>query len=194
MLYEDSCISFDSYIKPQLSMIAYFIYLVVYLLIPTSNHNPSLIVIYVFRLYIFWFLHQTTTLVFCSCGKVGCISFDSYIKPQHTVRLLTQMQVVYLLIPTSNHNRSYNSLIRGLLYIFWFLHQTTTRHEKFSHTWSCISFDSSIKPQLRDNYLVVCCVVYLLIPTSNHNPDSHQVHGLPVVYLLIPTSNHNLSV
>ena len=35
-------------------------------------------------------------------------------------------------------------------------------------------------------------VVYLLIPTSNHNGAAERVQRTPVVYLLIPTSNHNL--
>ena len=35
----ESCISFDSYIKPQLYIISGNIATVVYLLIPTSNHN-----------------------------------------------------------------------------------------------------------------------------------------------------------
>ena len=35
-------------------------------------------------------------------------------------------------------------------------------------------------------------VVYLLIPTSNHN-RAYRVRAYPrVVYLLIPTSNHNI--
>ena len=34
---------------------------------------------------------------------------------------------------------------------------------------SCISFDSYIKPQRVKVTLRVCFVVYLLIPTSNHN-------------------------
>ena len=37
----DGCISFDSYIKPQLPNLAFGGSLVVYLLIPTSNHNLS---------------------------------------------------------------------------------------------------------------------------------------------------------
>ena len=35
-------------------------------------------------------------------------------------------------------------------------------------------------------------VVYLLIPTSNHNSIAKQGSDAAVVYLLIPTSNHNL--
>ena len=34
-------------------------------------------------------------------------------------------------------------------------------------------------------------VVYLLIPTSNHNMESAGQKPVAVVYLLIPTSNHN---
>ena len=144
---------------------------VVYLLIPTSNHNP-------------------TMSVMCS------------------------IRVVYLLIPTSNHNRLHVLPMSGLLYIFWFLHQTTTQgiwrwyinscisfdsyikpqpkpHKKGS-TLSCISFDSYIKPQLKRYALLIREVVYLLIPTSNHNPFESFLSHMPVVYLLIPTSNHNL--
>ena len=77
------CISFDSYIKPQLFYILWCLRRVVYLLIPTSNHND---------LSGAWWI----TLV------------------------------VYLLIPTSNHNRLFIIVISLTLYIFWFLHQTTT--------------------------------------------------------------------
>ena len=35
------------------------------------------------------------------------------------------------------------------------------------------------------------CVVYLLIPTSNHNARFFAYVKCSVVYLLIPTSNHN---
>ena len=38
------------------------------------------------------------------------------------------------------------------------------------------------------------CVVYLLIPTSNHNSSSVDKRSGSVVYLLIPTSNHNRSL
>ena len=121
---------------------------VVYLLIPTSNHNfdfyhNAYIKLYIFWflhqtttrfpsrytagwLYIFWFLHQTTTMPHCGSRSTRCISFDSYIKPQPFVSLGVVPRVVYLLIPTSNHNlrRVRNESWR--LYIFWFLHQTTT--------------------------------------------------------------------
>ena len=53
------------------------------------------------------------------------------------------------------------------------------------------SFDSYIKPQrnrIRDKR---DGVVYLLIPTSNHNYTAQSASLRCVVYLLIPTSNHN---
>ena len=142
-------------------------------------------------MYIFWFLHQTTTLninmlnllrcisfdsyikpqlyIYIAVLAYCCISFDSYIKPQHQTAFSSLCRVVYLLIPTSNHNlvsvladflklyifwflhqtttdpASY--LISLWLYIFWFLHQTTTSFEVHQTSVCCISFDSYIKPQ-----------------------------------------------
>ena len=188
-------------------------------------------------LYIFWFLHQTTTDFDAEKQKVGCISFDSYIKPQrvaqanlltvvvylliptsnHNIKSIQSRNriVVYLLIPTSNHNTANTQLgVEGLyifwflhqtttttlflysvsvLYIFWFLHQTTTACCYFSSSARCISFDSYIKPQLIQFFVEVDIVVYLLIPTSNHNWCKPRCAESSVVYLLIPTSNHNLS-
>ena len=229
------CISFDSYIKPQQPGIMSIINVVVYLLIPTSNHNHVHLCARGKLLYIFWFLHQTTTWrtkskrttccisfdsyikpqrrVRCHLLRVSCISFDSYIKPQllgHSDRfcgrcisfdsyikpqlwgqnprewlvvylliptsnhnlMLKQKRfyfVVYLLIPTSNHNSvEYVKIVR-LLYIFWFLHQTTTWGCSNYALPCCISFDSYIKPQPVRNENDDVVVVYLLIPTSNHN-------------------------
>ena len=143
-----SCISFDSYIKPQLPALPHQSWQVVYLLIPTSNHNFNNVYTWISLLYIFWFLHQTTTL----CGETlrtqCCISFDSYIKPQLLPRKALPFSVVYLLIPTSNHNYTKGGYFVGSLYIFWFLHQTTTSMMVDGSCCGCISFDSYIKPQL----------------------------------------------
>ena len=164
-------------------------------------------------LYIFWFLHQTTTLVAPYLLLPSCISFDSYIKPQPKKLLTGSLRVVYLLIPTSNHNYDGKLLVLLALYIFWFLHQTTTTTGSPACLNSCISFDSYIKPQLAsgcshidercisfDSYIKpqlnergcqLRKVVYLLIPTSNHNYIQQLSVVCRVVYLLIPTSNHN---
>ena len=144
------CISFDSYIKPQPKSYAFVPNSVVYLLIPTSNHNYNILPqevekLYIFWflhqtttcgyvvmvlnvLYIFWFLHQTTTMAVVLLSVLRCISFDSYIKPQQLHYYILLFPVVYLLIPTSNHNLTDDELINSWLYIFWFLHQTTTYH------------------------------------------------------------------
>ena len=143
-----SCLSLDSYIKPQLSAVALRYTSVVYLLIPTSNHNCRIgsigqcIVVYLLiptsnhnfqddglddiLLFISWFLHQTTTSQAITSIPLSCLSLDSYIKPQPRPRLLFLQCVVYLLIPTSNHNRTSKSNHEHSLFISWFLHQTTT--------------------------------------------------------------------
>ena len=99
-------------------------------------------------LYIFRFLHQTTTSPFPLLAYQSCISFVFYIKPQpypyrhiysdvvylsfstsnhnHTVLQNNQSHVVYLSFSTSNHNKNTQSQCFCTLYIFRFLHQTTT--------------------------------------------------------------------
>ena len=142
------CLSLDSYIKPQLILMVTAARLVVYLLIPTSNHNVKNIKV-------------------CQC------------------------LVVYLLIPTSNHNELFAIYQFVKLFISWFLHQTTTQNWDIVDELRCLSLDSYIKPQ--PNHVLGFCVavVYLLIPTSNHNVPQSFVRLYYVVYLLIPTSNHN---
>ena len=138
-------------------------------MIPTSNHNRRTIIYVIMLLYIFWFLHQTTTTYQSGNNSRCCISFDSYIKPQLVIWIACGRSVVYLLIPTSNHNFVRSILLFLELYIFWFLHQTTTRIDILNIRLGCISFDSYIKPQLVGYCKWWQVVVYLLIPTSNHN-------------------------
>ena len=150
------CISFDSYIKPQLCTSSWSSQNVVYLLIPTSNHNSAPTAdtsgtLYIFwflhqtttvitsqnqtyGLYIFWFLHQTTTMSLPESSVSSCISFDSYIKPQrnHHVSIMLLGCI------------SFDSYIKPQLkFIKLFLNA------------SCISFDSYIKPQLDEFYRCV---------------------------------------
>ena len=78
---------------------------VVYLLIPTSNHNNLFCLHGVEMLYIFWFLHQTTT-------------------PHYHILLFHELYIFWFL-----HQTTTPFLFKSLkktLYIFWFLHQTTT--------------------------------------------------------------------
>ena len=142
------CISFESYIKPQHLLALCVILKVVYLLNPTSNHNllPSYTAIV--SLYIFWILHQTTTSKSSIHRIKSCISFESYIKPQHR----SQYQVwQYCCI-------SFESYIKPQPW----LHQGDSAER-------CISFESYIKPQPIRRFHGLASVVYLLNPTSNHN-------------------------
>ena len=99
-----SCICLYSYIKPQLGLVFTDFLLVVYVSIPTSNHNTfatdmeeqwlymSLFLhqtttgvnirFVALVLYMSLFLHQTTTLVSATTRFTSCICLYSYIKPQ----------------------------------------------------------------------------------------------------------------
>ena len=136
-------------------------------------------------LYIFRFLHQTTTYtlktflqVSCisfvsyikpqprTCGRSrwqSCISFVSYIKPQPKKYLKCCRCVVYLSFPTSNHNDMRCGVAQTVLYIFRFLHQTTTTSLAVNIVISCISFVSYIKPQHSDGVggLRRCCISFV---------------------------------
>ena len=136
-------------------------------MIPTSNHNLRFLYVARRSLYIFWFLHQTTTVIRCGNYNTGCISFDSYIKPQLNAPFAVIHCVVYLLIPTSNHN--YMNLLSTIirLYIFWFLHQTTTGSVSNKIKIGCISFDSYIKPQPIDLKVLISSVYQSLFLIRN---------------------------
>ena len=101
---KECCISYYSYIKPQLRPESTCLISVVYRTIPTSNHNseygPTTYRPVVYRtiptsnhnclqrywrtrwLYIVLFLHQTTTINKLEILNTSCISYYSYIKPQ----------------------------------------------------------------------------------------------------------------
>ena len=167
-------------------------------------------------LYIFRFLHQTTTYSPSQAVISCCISFVSYIKPQRDGRWFALFEVVYLSFPTSNHNTrlryrrlrtvvylsfpTSNHNFRGedvyfvVLYIFRFLHQTTTLLTIHTSTMRCISFVSYIKPQL---LLVMMkmhirCISFVSYIKPQLTTDF--INPLSVVYLSFPTSNHNTSV
>ena len=125
---------------------------------------------FIFVLYIFWFLHQTTTGAVLIWKDTRCISFDSYIKPQRRANNQARSRCCI----------SFDSYIKP---------QPNIRQK--IKPKSCISFDSYIKPQLLWCSDFRSKVVYLLIPTSNHNNEKMIDDKLKVVYLLIPTSNHN---
>ena len=121
-------------------------------------------------LYIFRFLHQTTTV-----SHNGSHNWALYI-----FRFLHQ---------TTTRKTKLRQRMR--LYIFRFLHQTTTNILLCLYILCCISFVSYIKPQPSPRHHRPWWVVYLSFPTSNHNFVGDLGLLATVVYLSFPTSNHN---
>ena len=207
------CISFIFYIKPQLSLHVFIITNVVYLSFSTSNHNYVTQTFYSGGLYIFHFLHQTTTKMELMRTLCGCISFIFYIKPQLPNWNTTYYRVVYLSFSTSNHNMRVLRPFAEELYIFHFLHQTTTFLMLPALQTSCISFIFYIKPQLLFNaakciYSCISFIFYIKPQLSRCRtartvrcisfifyikPQLEREHSDSgsVVYLSFSTSNHN---
>ena len=148
---QHSCLSSCSYIKPQLPMIIYIVRTVVYHLVPTSNHNSTLVPNLANQLFIILFLHQTTTKRIASLTNLGCLSSCSYIKPQHHNQKRRHAEVVYHLVPTSNHNCPPS----------WWAHNFVVYHlvPTSNHNMFRLLFSKLL-------------VVYHLVPTSNHNHAS----------------------
>ena len=120
------CISFIFYIKPQLLSPPAAVQLVVYLSFSTSNHN--------------WRPVRGST------AWVVYLSFSTS-NHNHSWWMIEGSAVVYLSFSTSNHNQERASSGRWWLYIFHFLHQTTTLLHRVSLRNRCISFIFYIKPQ-----------------------------------------------
>ncbi len=100
---------------------------VVYLSIPTSNHNHQVRHVTVNKLFIYLFLHQTTT------GK-----YKDYFQIVLFIYLFLHQTTTYCLC----------SFSYAVLFIYLFLHQTTTLHRETIVFHSCLSIYSYIKPQL----------------------------------------------
>ena len=60
---------------------------VVYLAFSTSNHNQKRDVLFIEKLYILRFLHQTTTFSPNAWASLSCISCVFYIKPQQDLSI-----------------------------------------------------------------------------------------------------------
>ncbi len=188
----EGCISLVSYIKPQLHRVVVCVGLVVYLWFPTSNHNLEFTRFTVYALYIFGFLHQTTTICplllnFGSCislvsyikpqqsnvtprASASCISLVSYIKPQHSDdNACTQYCCISLVSYIKPQRLIYCIcfLLRCISLVSYIKPQLVA--EQFAHKVCCISLVSYIKPQPSASTPSAGSVVYLWFPTSNHN-------------------------
>ena len=112
---KECCISFLSSIRPQLPWPSVARWSVIPLPFSTSSHNAQAEQINIEKLYLFPFLHQTTT---CT---------PSSIKPTAKIHNKSNMSVISLPFSTSDHNFYSYHAGKYWLYLFPFLHQTTTR-------------------------------------------------------------------
>ena len=136
------CISYYSYIKPQLILLSILSILVVYRTIPTSNHN----------------------------GGLGLPLLGS---------------VVYRTIPTSNHNYILHYAFTFSLYIVLFLHQTTTGNFAVALQYELYIVLFLHQTTTYRGYLnLVEQVVYRTIPTSNHNHEAKDTILLTLYIVL----------
>ena len=157
------------------------------------------------KLYILSFLHQTATASGLIFVNPCCISYLSYIKPQHLINSPILCTVVYLIFPTSNRNLQIffislhqlyilsflhqtativlTYIAKSMLYILSFLHQTATAPLFIIILNSCISYLSYIKPQLASRSPLLQLVVYLIFPTSNRNLTTYILCSL-MLYIL----------
>ena len=139
------CISFASYIKPQL--VSLLLLMVLRCISFASYIKPQQIPLLILRLLScisFASYIKPQRLLITRLITIRCISFASYIKPQRSTVWVFPLFVVYLLHPTSNHNRLLRFLLFFMLYIFCILHQTTTYRFE-SADFQCITITFSNK-------------------------------------------------
>ena len=140
-------------------------------------------------MYIFRFLHQTTTMVSGFTDTFKLYIFRFLHQTTTYKRLGFQPGKLYIfrfLHQTTTLRQSYWPAV--VLYIFRFLHQTTTTFFDIKVVRCCISFVFYIKPQ--PTYYENCCIsfVFYIKPQLSFILISVRF----VVYLSFSTSNHNL--
>ena len=187
------CISFYSYIKPQQGKYLQRPRCVVYRSIPTSNRNQLPVLVIVSRLYIVLFLHQTATCQSCLHRFPSCISFYSYIKPQHNPQTgLRDSSCISFYSYIKPQPFSVKRVIKIRCISFYSYIKPQHISGFIQNVLRCISFYSYIKPQLSRQSQSYELVVYRSIPTSNRNMIAGRLESDSVVYRSIPTSNRNV--
>ena len=167
-----SCISFYSYIKPQLTGCAMRLQMVVYRSIPTSNRNTT-------YLHLFDFV-----VVYRSIPTSNRNSTGEDVKTRF---------VVYRSIPTSNRNLVSFTSSRPPLYIVLFLHQTATcRKPCFCQVWLYIVlFLHQTATRCRNSPRCLCCIsFYSYIKPQRNGRACMQVVGCISFYSYIKPQQH----
>ena len=170
------CISFDSYIKPQL----------------LASARLAAACCISFESYI---KPQHVAMIIYIC--VSCISFESYIKPQLYLHNMVVDAVVYLLNPTSNHNYKLTEIFSLSLYIFWILHQTTTKEYYYCNLHELYIFWILHQTTTYQSYYLSCYQLYIfwiLHQTTTIHMMQHKREQLYIFWILHQTTTHYTKV
>ena len=123
-----------------------------------------------FKLYLIFFLHQTTTSTFVN--QIVFILYLIFFLHQTTTTIIfgkmrLRLYLIFFLHQTTtplHRNQKSNRL-----YLIFFLHQTTTHTFSFLDVPNCILSSFYIKPQLDATHAISLTIVSYLLSTSNHN-------------------------
>ena len=124
---DQCCISYYSYIKPQLYLHLIGCRTVVYRTIPTSNHNVRVYLCVCARVVYRTIPTSNHNESILRTNKTAVV-YRTIPTSNHNLGTvaMTTWRVVYRTIPTSNHNCQPPMSQKCMLYIVLFLHQTTT--------------------------------------------------------------------
>ena len=180
----------------------------------TSNHNSRYYKYFLFQLYLIEILHQTTTSRTPRSHSLGLYLIEILHQTTTTAKESISTSTLYLieilhqtttmisaialrrrlyLIEILHQTTTWDSHFcnRRKLYLIEILHQTTTRSRCSLFCYSCILSKFYIKPQLRLERELSCCVVSYRNSTSNHNNPRYLPNRKNVVSYRNSTSNHN---
>ena len=146
---------------------------VLHLCCPTSNYNDQTMSKIQEKLYMSLFLHQTTTLVKKE-NRDEKLYMSLFL---HQTTTLTRWPITR----------------RCCICLYSYIKPQRRKARRFGGL-GCICLYSYIKPQPEFSCSQLLLVVYVSIPTSNHNPCNINDYFFHVVYVSIPTSNHNLAL
>ena len=128
--------------------VAFMFGIVVYHLVPTSNHNWSSSMYKFGELYIILFLHQTTTAHF-GISVPDSLYIILFLHQTTTAcnGTISNAQLYIILFLHQTTTLGFAPYGDSSLYIILFLHQTTTIYSEYRTKVGCISSCSYIKPQ-----------------------------------------------
>ena len=172
----------------------------------TSNHNGRLPAYQHHKLYLIEILHQTTTVLSMTCGRLRCILLKFYIKPQHkTNRLMGKFSCILLKFYIKPQLR-FNCLILLIVVSYW---NSTSNHNvalcaayryKVVSYWNSTSNHNCVIDHYRDNKLYLieilhqtttfcywkywCRLLYLIEILHQTTTIDYAVYKFSLLYLI----------